>query len=110
MGHGVAIRRSAQIPSDVWCSGEIGSRAAARTRDVANLPTTPLVPDDLLGTLNPVWSTTEPAGRVVEVRRETADTSTLLIRTGPRRPQHRAGQYVGVGARLAASGTGARTR
>ena len=79
---------------------EIGSRAAARTRDVANLLTTPLLPDDLLGTLNPVWSTTEPAGRVVEVRRETADTSTLLIRTGPRRPQHRAGQYVGIGARL----------
>ena len=79
---------------------EIGSRAAARTRDVANLLTTPLLPDDLLGTLNPVWSTTEPAGRVVEVRRETADTTTLLIRTGPRRPQHRPGQYVGVGARL----------
>ncbi len=79
---------------------EISSRAAARTRDVANLLTTPLLPDDLLGTLNPVWSTTEPAGRVVEVRRETADTSTLLIRTGPRRPQHRPGQYVGVGARL----------
>ena len=62
---------------------EIGSRAAARARDVANLLTTPLLPDDLLGTLNPVWSTTEPAGRVVAVRRETADTSTLLH---PHRP------------------------
>ena len=44
---------------------EIGSRAAARARDVANLLTTPLLPDDLLGTLYPVWSTTEPAGRVI---------------------------------------------
>ena len=79
---------------------EIGSRAAARARDVANLLTTPLLPDDLLGTINPVWSTTEPAGRVMEVRKETADTSTLLLRTGPRRPRHRPGQYVGVGARL----------
>ncbi|HWN28894.1 MAG TPA: hypothetical protein VNP37_18165, partial [Actinomycetospora sp.] len=75
---------------------EIGSRAAARARDVANLLTTPLLPDDMLGTLNPVWSTTEPAGRVVAVRRETADTSTLLIQTGPRRQRHRPGQYVGV--------------
>jgi len=79
---------------------EIGSRAAARARDVANLLTTPLLPDDMLGTLNPVWSTTEPAGRVVAVRRETADTSTLLIQTGPRRQRHRPGQYVGVGTRL----------
>ncbi len=79
---------------------EIGSRAAARTRDVASLLTTPLLPDDLLGTLNPVWSTTEPAGRVVDVRRETADTSTLLLRTGPRWPRHRPGQFVGVGTRL----------
>ena len=64
---------------------QIGSRAAARARDVAHLLTTPLLPDDLLGTLNPVWSTTEPAGRVVAVRRETADTSTLLLqhRTAP---------------------------
>jgi ferredoxin-NADP reductase len=79
---------------------QIGSRAATRARDAANLLTTPLLPDDLLGTLNPVWSTTEPAGRVVAVRPETADTTTLLLRTGPRRPRHRAGQYVGVGARL----------
>ena len=78
----------------------IGSRAAERVRDVANLLTTPLLPDDLLGTINPVWSTSEPAGRVVAVRRETADTSTLVIRTGPRRPRHRAGQFVGVGTRL----------
>jgi stearoyl-CoA 9-desaturase NADPH oxidoreductase len=79
---------------------EIRGRAAARARDVAHLLTTPLVPDDLLGTVNPVWSTSEPAGRVVAVRRETVDTSTLLLRTGPRRVRHRPGQYVGVGARL----------
>ena len=78
----------------------IGGQAAARLRDVAHLLTTPLLPDDLLGTVNPVWSTSEPAGRVVAVRRETTDTSTLVIRTGPRRPRHRAGQFVGVGTRL----------
>ena len=80
---------------------ELGGRAAARARGVANLLTTPLLPDDLLGTLNPVWSTSEPAARVVAVRRETADTSTLVLRTGPRRAPHRAGQFVGVGTQLA---------
>ena len=34
------------------------------------------------------------------VRNKIADTSTLLLRTGPRWPRHRPGQYVGVGARL----------
>jgi stearoyl-CoA 9-desaturase NADPH oxidoreductase len=73
---------------------------AARARDVAHLLTTPLLPDDLLGTVNPVWSTTEPAGRVIARRPETADTTTLLLRTGPRRSRHRPGQFVGVGTRL----------
>ena len=50
--------------------------------------------------LTHAWSTSEPAGRVVAVRRETADTTTLLLRTGPRRPRHRPGQYVGIGTRL----------
>src|SRR4051812_50038465 len=80
---------------------EIGSRAAARARDVANLLTTPLLPDDMLGTLNPIWSTTEPAGRVVAARRETADTSTLLIQAGPRRQRDRPRQYLGVRTRVA---------
>ena len=73
---------------------------AGRVREVVNLLTTPLPPDDFLAALNPVWSTTEPAARVVGLRPETADTTTLLRRPGLRRPQHRPGQYVGVGARL----------
>jgi stearoyl-CoA 9-desaturase NADPH oxidoreductase len=63
--------------------------------------TTPLLPDDLLGTLNPLWSTTEPHAKVVGLRRETADTTTLLLRTGSIHPQHRPGQFVGIGTRLA---------
>ena len=59
---------------------EIGSRAAAG-RSRRGLFTTPLLPDDLLGTLNPSGP---PASRrqVVGLRRETADTTTLLLRTG----------------------------
>jgi stearoyl-CoA 9-desaturase NADPH oxidoreductase len=67
---------------------------------VAGWFTQPLVPDDLLGTLNPLWSTREPHARVAGLRRETADTTTLLLRTGPAHPPHRAGQFVGIGTRL----------
>lgn len=62
--------------------------------------TTPLLPDDLLGTLNPLWSEREPHARVVGLRRETADTTTLLLRTGVARPVHRPGQFVGIGVRI----------
>jgi ferredoxin-NADP reductase len=71
-----------------------------RARSAAGLLTTPLLPDDLLGTLNPLWSTREPHARVERVRRETADTTTLYLRTGPSRPLHRAGQFVGIGTRI----------
>jgi ferredoxin-NADP reductase len=76
--------------------GTIGRQARA----AAGWFTHPLVPDDLLGTLNPVWSVREPHARVVGVRRETADTTTLLLRTGPKWPTHRAGQFVGIGVRV----------
>jgi stearoyl-CoA 9-desaturase NADPH oxidoreductase len=75
---------------------DLGSRA----RVAAGWFTQPLLPDDLLGTLNPVWSTREPHARVVGLRRETADTTTLLLRTGRAHTTHRAGQFVGIGTRL----------
>jgi ferredoxin-NADP reductase len=91
--------RPLNIVEDMARWRSISGQAAARFRDVAHLLTTPLLPDDLLGTINPVWSTSEPAGRVVAVHRETADTSTLVLRTG-RRSRHQAGQFVGVGTQL----------
>jgi ferredoxin-NADP reductase len=76
--------------------GDIGRRA----RGAAAWFTQPLLPDDLLGTLNPLWSSSEPHARVVGLRRETADTTTLLLHTGRPRTPHRAGQFVGIGTRL----------
>jgi ferredoxin-NADP reductase len=76
--------------------GTIGRRA----RSAAGWFTHPLLPDDFVGTLNPLWSRREPHARVVGVRRETADSTTLLLRTGPSWPSHRAGQFVGIGVRL----------
>ncbi|NMI01392.1 ferredoxin reductase [Pseudonocardia acidicola] len=63
--------------------------------------TTPLLPDDFLGVLNPMWSTREPRTRVAGLRRETADTTTLLLEPGVGRVEHRPGQFVGLGVRLA---------
>ena len=44
--------------------------------------TTPLLPDDYLKLANPLWSARELRGRVVEVRRETEDSATLVIKPG----------------------------
>jgi stearoyl-CoA 9-desaturase NADPH oxidoreductase len=58
---------------------------------------TPLLVDDYLEMVNPLWSTRELRGRVVEVRRETQAAATVLIKPGYRWPGHRAGQYLRIG-------------
>lgn len=63
----------------------------------ARVLTTPLLPDDYLGLVNPLWSLREPRGRVEAVLPETADSATLWLRTPPGWPGHVAGQYVRVG-------------
>ena len=62
--------------------------------------TTPLLPDDYLSYVNPLWSTRAPRGRVEAVVRETADSATLWIRPGLDWVAHRPGQYVRVGVEV----------
>jgi ferredoxin-NADP reductase len=57
----------------------------------------PLLPDDYLELINPLWSTRELRGRVEEVRQETRDASTVLIKPGYRWQGHKPGQYVRIG-------------
>jgi ferredoxin-NADP reductase len=59
--------------------------------------TTPLLPEDFVSLVDPLWSTTALRGRVVEVRPETARATTLRIRPGRGWTGHRAGQYVRIG-------------
>jgi stearoyl-CoA 9-desaturase NADPH oxidoreductase len=59
--------------------------------------TTPLLPEDYLGLVDPLWSVTELRGRVVAVQRETARATTLTIRPGRMWTGHRAGQYARIG-------------
>jgi ferredoxin-NADP reductase len=57
----------------------------------------PLLPDDYLELINPLWSTRELRGRVEEVKHETADAATVLIKPGYRWPGHKPGQYCRIG-------------
>jgi ferredoxin-NADP reductase len=58
---------------------------------------TPLLPDDYLELINPLWSTQELRGRIVAIEPETADAATVLIKPGWEWPGHRPGQYLRIG-------------
>ena len=67
-------------------------------RTIAERITTPLLPDDYLKLANPLWSARELRGRVLEVRRETVDSATLVIKPGWGFSfGYQPGQYVGIG-------------
>jgi stearoyl-CoA 9-desaturase NADPH oxidoreductase len=67
-------------------------------RTLAGRITTPLLPDDYLKLANPLWSARELRGRVIEVRRETVDSATLVIKPGWGFTfNYEPGQYVGIG-------------
>ena len=60
--------------------------------------TTPLLPDDYLHLANPLWSARELRGRVVDVRKETTDSATLVIKPGWGFDfRYQPGQYIGIG-------------
>jgi ferredoxin-NADP reductase len=59
--------------------------------------TAPLLPDDYLELVNPLWSTRELRGRVERIERETAESVTVTIKPGWEWPGHRPGQYVRLG-------------
>lgn len=67
-------------------------------RNIAARITTPLLPDDYLQLANPLWSARELRGRVIDVRRETEDSATLVIRPGWGFTfDYQPGQYIGIG-------------
>ncbi|HZO59567.1 MAG TPA: ferredoxin reductase [Solirubrobacterales bacterium] len=58
---------------------------------------TPLLPDDYLELINPLWSTRELRGRIERIERETDDAVTVVIRPGYEWMGHRPGQYLRIG-------------
>jgi ferredoxin-NADP reductase len=59
--------------------------------------TSPLLPDDYLELINPLWSTRELRGRVEAIDREAGDAVTVLIRPGWSWTGHAPGQYLRIG-------------
>jgi ferredoxin-NADP reductase len=67
-------------------------------RTLARRITTPLLPDDYTRLANPLWSARELRGRILEVRRETQDSATLVIKPGWGFGfDYQPGQYLGIG-------------
>ncbi len=58
---------------------------------------TPLLPDDYLELINPLWSTRELRGRIERIEMETAEAATVTIRPGFEWTGHRPGQYLRIG-------------
>ena len=81
---------------------EVGARpkvssARRRALGAARSFFTPLLPDDYLELINPLWSTRELRGRVERIERQTDDAVTIVIRPGADWDRHQPGQYLRVG-------------
>jgi len=96
--------------SDVKINANVGDTVVPRVAGAGKRPavdalralvgrvTTPLLPDDYLKLANPLWSARELRGKVVEVRRETVDSATLVIKPGWGFSfDYQPGQYIGIG-------------
>src|SRR3954466_9650733 len=95
--------RSLKFPAEAQCRrrGMSGTIPWERVRRAGSKLTTPLLPDDYLTLLNPLWSSRELRGRIERVERGTDDAATLVIRPGwGWHYQHRPGRYVGIGVQV----------
>src|SRR5829696_2977059 len=68
-----------------------------RALKAAGVLFTPLLPDDYLELINPLWSTRELRGRIERIEPETDDAVTVLIRPGWEWEGHEPGQYLRIG-------------
>ena len=59
--------------------------------------TSPLLPDDYLELINPLWSTRELRGKIEQIKPETSDAATVVIRPGYEWQGHEPGQYLRIG-------------
>jgi ferredoxin-NADP reductase len=73
------------------------SSARRRALRVVGSFTSPLLPDDYLELVNPLWSTREMRGRVERVERVSASAVTVTIKPGWEWESHQPGQYLRLG-------------
>jgi ferredoxin-NADP reductase len=96
-----SIKVSANVAETVRPTVTSNHPALAALRSLAVRVTTPLLPDDYLQLANPLWSARELRGRIVEVRQETEDSATLVIKPGWGFSfDYQPGQYIGIGLLL----------
>ena len=70
-------------------------------RSIVARATTPLLPDDYLHLINPLWTARELRGKIVEVIPETDAAATLVIKPGwGFRLDFQPGQYAGIGVQI----------
>src|SRR5215211_1576959 len=72
-------------------------RIQRKVLDAVGAFSSPLLPDDYLEMINPLWSTRELRGRIESIDAETADAATVLIRPGYEWEGHQAGQHLRIG-------------
>lgn len=84
------LRRSSAAPTTV-------DGLRARLRAVADAAVSPLTLDEVLDHFHPLRRDTDLRGRVVEVRPETAESATVVIKPGKGWRGHVPGQYVRLG-------------
>jgi stearoyl-CoA 9-desaturase NADPH oxidoreductase len=72
---------------------EVRRRALRAVRSLFS----PLLPDDYLELINPLWSTRELRGRIERIDEETSEAVTVLIRPGHEWMGHKPGQYLRIG-------------
>src|SRR4051795_7905359 len=72
-------------------------RIQRRVLDAISSLSSPLLPDDYLELINPLWSTRELRGRIERIDAETENAATVLIKPGYRWDGHKPGQYLRIG-------------
>jgi len=82
--------------AELGAKPKVSSRRRRTLKAVESL-FTPLLPDDYLELINPLWSTRELRGRVERLQHETDDAVTIFIRPGHEWPGHEPGQYLRIG-------------
>ncbi|GAB3230377.1 ferredoxin reductase [Mycolicibacterium hippocampi] len=92
------IKTTAKVADTVRPNIAKGTTGWHLLRTIAGRITTPLLPDDYLKLANPLWSARELRGKVLDVRRETVDSATLVIKPGWGFSfDYQPGQYIGIG-------------
>ncbi len=76
------------------------SKLGRSLRNAAKNFTTPLLPDDYIELLNPMWSARELRGEVVKVREESPEAKTIVVRPNFAWPGHQPGQYLRIGVEI----------